>query len=63
MKVDLDKKTVTCEFTFDERNAFMNMVEWQLWDQDIEIPEHLESFIDKVFGFDDIVDKLPKDLV
>ena len=63
MKVDLDKKTVTCEFTFDERNAFMNMVEWQLWEQDIEIPEHLESFIDKVFGFDDIVDKLPKDLV
>ena len=63
MKVDLDKKTVTCEFTFDERNAFMNMVEWQLWEQDVEIPEHLESFIDKVFGFDDIVDKLPKDLV
>jgi len=63
MKVDLDKKTVTCEFTFDERNAFINMVEWQLWEQDIEIPEHLESFIDKVFGFDDIVDKLPKDLV
>ena len=63
MKIDLDKKTVTCEFTFDERNAFMNMVEWQLWEQDVEIPEHLESFIDKVFGFDDIVDKLPKDLV
>ena len=63
MKVDLDKKTVTCEFTFDERNAFINMVEWQLWEQDVEIPEHLESFIDKVFGFDDIVDKLPKDLV
>ena len=63
MKVDLEKKTVTCEFTFDERNAFINMVEWQLWEQDVEIPEHLESFIDKVFGFDDIVDKLPKDLV
>ena len=63
MKVDLDRKTVTCEFTFDERNAFINMVEWQLWEQDAEIPEHLESFIDKVFGFDDIVDKLPKDLV
>ena len=63
MKVDLVRKTVTCEFTFDERNAFINMVEWQLWEQDAEIPEHLESFIDKVFGFDDIVDKLPKDLV
>ena len=49
MKVDLDKKTVTCEFTFDERNAFMNMVEWQLWELDVEIPEHLDTFIDKVF--------------
>ena len=63
MKVDVDKGTVTCEFTFAERNAFINLVEWQLWEQDAEIPEHLESFIDKVFGFDDIVDKLPKDLV
>lgn len=45
MKVDLDKKTVTCEFTFDERDAFMNMVEWQLWELDAEIPEHLDKFI------------------
>ena len=63
MKVDLEKKTVTCEFTFDERQAFINMVEWQLWEQDAEIPEHLDSFISKVFGFDDIVDNTPKDLV
>ena len=63
MKVDLDKKTVRCEFTFDERNAFMNMVEWQLWELDVEIPEHLDTFIDKVFGFQDIVDNTPKDLV
>ena len=63
MKVDIDKGTVTCEFTFAERNAFINMVEWQLWELDVEIPEHLDTFIDKVFGFQDIVDNTPKDLV
>ena len=57
MKVDLNKKTVTCEFTFDERDAFMNMVEWQLWELDAEIPEHLDKFIWKVFGFPNTSDK------
>ena len=62
MKVDLDKKTVTCEFTFDELHAFSEHVTWCIYEQDQPVDDNLQSFIDKVLydnmsGFPNTSDK------